>query len=257
MKKILTATAALVLAASPAFGWGKTGHRVTGAIAQQYLSDDARAAVEELLGVEDLAEASTWPDFMRSSSEEFWAAAGPYHYVTIPEGTQYDLSMAPEVGDAYTALQQFSAIVTNEDLPLDERQRALRFIVHIIGDLHQPLHVGDGTDRGGNDVTVVFFDTVTNLHLTWDDEMIDYDRLSYSELANWLSRRITPELADEWMVADPLVWISESAQIRPSLYPDDAELQYQYFFEHRDTMRTRMSQAGIRMAAYLNELFED
>lgn len=163
MKQILTASAALLLAASPALAWGKTGHRVTGAIADRHLSEDARIAIREILGEEDLAEASNWPDFMRSSSEDFWRAAGPFHYVTIPEGTDYDVSMAPEAGDAFTALQMFSAIAADETAPPADRQRALRFVIHLVGDLHQPMHVGDGTDRGGNDVTVIFFENVTTL----------------------------------------------------------------------------------------------
>jgi hypothetical protein len=257
MKKILTATAALLLTTAPAFSWGKTGHRVTGALAERYLSEDARAAVRDILGVEDLAEASNWPDFMRSSPDDVWRASNPYHYVTIPEGTEYDLSMAPEAGDAYTALQMFSELVADETAPLEERQRALRFIVHLVGDLHQPMHVGDGTDRGGNDVTVVFFEHVTTLHLAWDEDMVDYEMLSYSEMTEWLDRRLTPEQIAEWSVTDPRVWISESAEIRPTLYPDDAELQWNYVFEHRGTMRMRLSQGGIRLAAYLNEIFED
>lgn len=255
MKKLLSATAALLLAASPALAWGKTGHRVTGAIADRHLSERARTAIQEILGVEDLAEASNWPDFMRSSPDDFWRMAGPYHYVTIPEGTDYDVSMAPEAGDAFTALQMFSAIAADETAPLADRQRALRFVIHLVGDLHQPMHVGDGTDRGGNDVTVIFFENVTTLHLVWDEDMVDYEQLSYSEMTEWLDRRITPELAEEWSVADPHIWISESAEIRPTLYPDDAELQWNYVFEHRATMRMRLSQGGIRLAAYLNELF--
>jgi len=257
MKKILTATAALLLTAAPAFSWGKTGHRVTGSIAERYLSEQALTAVRDILGVEDLAEASNWPDFMRSSQDDVWRASGPYHYATIPEGTEYDLSMAPEAGDAYTALQMFSEMVTDENAPLEERQRALRFIVHLIGDLHQPMHVGDGSDRGGNDVTVIFFEHVTTLHLVWDEDMVDYEMLSYTEMTEWLDRRITPEQVDEWSVTDPRIWMSESAEIRPSLYPDDAELQWNYVYEHRGTMRTRLSQGGIRLAAYLNELFEE
>ncbi len=119
MKKILIAsTAALLLTAAPALGWGqRAGHRVTGAIAERHLSEEARTAIRDILGVEDLAEASNWPDFMRSSSEEFWREAGPYHYVTIPEGTEYDFSMAPEVGDAFTVPRMSSDILTDETAP--------------------------------------------------------------------------------------------------------------------------------------------
>jgi hypothetical protein len=257
MKKLLAASAAFLALAAPAYSWGKTGHRVTGAIAQQYLTEEAQEAIEALLGVEDLAEVSTWPDFMRSSSEDFWRAAGPFHYVTVPAGTVYDPANAPEEGDAYNALMEFADVVVDDSRPLYERQRALRFIVHIIGDLHQPFHVGNGTDRGGNDVTVVFFDDVTTLHLAWDENMVDYEQLSYTEMTDWLTRRITPAQAQEWMEPDPLVWIAESAEIRPSLYPEDAELQWGYVFEHRATMRQRLSQGGVRMAAFLNALFDE
>lgn len=258
MKKLVALICAFLMTATPAMGWGKTGHRVTGAIADLYLSDDARAAVQDILGVESLAEASTWPDFMRSSDEDFWRAAGAYHHLDVPDiEAGYDPANAPPQGDAYTALQQFSQVVIDTDAPLEERQRALRLIVHIIGDLHQPLHVGNGLDRGGNDVTVVWFDTVTTLHLAWDEDLVDHEQLSYTEMTDWLSARITDEQASAWMDPDPLVWIAESAALRDGVYPNDAELRWDYVYEHRATMRTRLSQGGVRIAAYLNDLFDE
>lgn len=125
---------------SQAVAWGKTGHRVTGDIAQAYLSEDAQEEVNRILGVEDLAEASAWPDFMRSSRDEFWTKeAGPYHYVTIPKGETYESVGAPEKGDAITALEKFKAVLQDETASLEDKQLALRFTIHIIGDLHQPL----------------------------------------------------------------------------------------------------------------------
>ena len=83
---------------------------------------------------------------------------GPYHYVTVPDGeTYHDKHHAPAHGDAYTALLRFSQLATDKTQSIEIRRRALHFIVHIIGDLHQPLHVGNGTDRGGNDVKLEFF----------------------------------------------------------------------------------------------------
>jgi hypothetical protein len=147
MKKLLIASALLAVSSmQQAHAWGQTGHRVTGAIAEQYLTDDAKAAIKQLLPNESLAEASTYADEMRSNPGEFWQKeARPYHYVTVPKGKHYHDVGAPEEGDAFTALQKFSKIVKDETAPLEERQRALRFIVHIIGDLHQPLHAGNGT----------------------------------------------------------------------------------------------------------------
>jgi len=246
----------LLASLGDAHAWSKTGHRVTGAIAAQHLSDDTRQAIKMILGVETLAEASTWADFMRSSPDSFWRnEAGPYHYVTIPVGESYADIEPPQEGDAITALQQFAKTLKDPQSSILQKQLALRFSVHIIGDLHQPLHAGNGTDRGGNDFLVTFFDEVTNLHAVWDGKLIDDEQLSYRELTDWLSARLTPEIITDWSQPDPVVWVTESAAIRDTIYPQQRDLNWNYIYKHRHTMRTRLSQAGIRMAAYFNKLF--
>lgn len=256
-QRLLLGVAAASCLSTPAFAWGQTGHRVTGAIAERHLSAEARAAVAAILGPETLAEASTWADFMRASDEPFWRQAGPYHYVTVPAGAHYHEVGAPEEGDAAAALDDFTATLRDPQASLEERQLALRFIVHIIGDLHQPLHAGNGTDRGGNDVQVSWFGEDTNLHSVWDSRMIEGWQLSFSEIAGWLSAKITEEEAEAWMVADPEVWISESTAIRDRIYPEETRLGYDYAFAHKATVDERLSMGGVRIAAYLNALFAD
>ena len=219
-----------------------------------------RAAIEEILGVEDLAEASTWADFMRASSEPFWQdIAGPYHYLTIPEGNRYADVGAPPEGDAISALALFRAQLLDDEATLAEKQLALRFIVHLIGDIHQPLHAGNGTDAGGNRYDVTYFGEPTNLHRVWDSQIIDSEQLSYTEMSAWLARRITPADVESWSETDPVVWAEESAAIRDRIYPvgDARDIRWRYVFEHKGTIETRLSQAGVRMAVYLNALFED
>jgi len=254
----LSSLLALIMA-SPAFGWGQTGHRITGAIAQQYLSPLSQAALSELLPNSSLAEASTYADEMRANPQEFWRkTASPWHYVTIPEGKQYVEVGAPEQGDAITALTQFTNTLKSETASLDEKRLALRFIVHIIGDLHQPLHAGNGTDRGGNDVKVRFFWQDSNLHRVWDSQMLDQRQLSYSEWTDSLTAKITPENIRAWATIDPLVWIKESTQIRDKIYPQDANnMSYNYLYDHLPTATQRLQMAGIRMAMYLNAAFEN
>jgi hypothetical protein len=254
--RALIAAILIVLTPTHAFAWGQTGHRVTGEIAEPLLSRRAAREVRAILGNESLAEASTWADEMRSSPEEFWQrTASPWHYVTVPTGQEYAGVGAPPEGDAATALTQFAATLRDRDAPLAERQLALRFAIHIIGDLHQPLHAGNGADRGGNDVQVTFFGDRTNLHAVWDSGMIDRRQLSYTEWTDWLQRRITPSLRREWSNPDPLVWIAESAAIRDAIYPEGDRLSYDYVFSHRETVDRRLSQAGVRIAAYLNWVF--
>jgi hypothetical protein len=259
MKKIVLAASLIGLSLSGyVHAWGQTGHRVTGKIAEMYLNEDARKAIAEILPNESLAEASTYPDEMRSNPEHYWQkVAGPFHYVTVPEGKTYSEVEAPEHGDSYTALKDFTKTLKDPDASLADKQLALRFAVHIIGDLHQPLHAGNGTDRGGNDVKVEFFWDDSNLHRVWDSGLIDRKDLSFTEWSAWLSVKISDEQAQEWMTTDPLIYIAESAQIRDEIYPDGEKLSWDYLYNHIPTVKLRLQQGGVRIAAYLNEVFAE
>ncbi len=258
--------AALSCYALPASAWGPTGHRVTGKIAQDYLSPTAQAEISALLGVESLAEGSTWPDFMRSNESEFWRRkASPWHYVTVPPGQTYAQAGAPEEGDAITALRYFTRQLKDDTVPTAQRQLALRFIVHIIADLHQPLHAGRGDDRGGNQFDVRFKDEMTNLHRLWDEDLIDDEGLSYTEKSRWLARKITPEMRAQWTTTDPQIWVAESIVLRDQLYSELGprrrdvlpNLSYNYVYTHRANVDRRLQQSGVRVAAYLNEVFAE
>ena len=237
--------------------WGQIGHRVTGAIAQQHLTPQAQAAISALLPTEDLAEASTYPDEMRSSPDEFWQKkAGPFHYVTIPEGQTYADVGAPEQGDGVSALKMFTANLKSSQTSKEEKQLALRFIVHIIGDLHQPLHAGNGTDRGGNDFKVNFFWQDSNLHRVWDSELLEQRKLSYTEWTAKLNRKINAQNINDWSTTDPQVWIAESIKIRDEIYPKEEEISWDYLYNHLPQANQRLKMAGIRIAAYLNEIYK-
>ena len=268
----LTAAAALI--PTPALAWGKTGHRVVAAIADTQLSGLARAQIEQILGYgESLDEAANWPDEMRAAPGEFWQkTATPWHYVTL-NGVVYD--HAPLEGDALTALDKFTATLKDPNASRADKQTALRFIVHIVGDLHQPLHVGKCCDKGGNDVKVTWFGKPTNLHAVWDSQLVDDEQLSFSELAAKLERHISPQDVVKWWDPNPRDWISESAEIRDTLYPTKADmpkppkgkkkvkkgalpdLSYTYVYRFTPVMERRLSQGGVRLAAYLNAVFAE
>jgi hypothetical protein len=267
---LLASAAALV--PSPAFAWGKTGHRVVAAIADTQLSGLARAHVEEILGYgESLDEAANWPDEMRSAPGDFWhKTATPWHYVTL-NGVAYD--HAPPEGDALQALDHFSAVLRDPNSSRADKQLALRFVVHLVGDLHQPLHVGRCCDKGGNDVKVTWFGKPANLHAVWDSMLVDDEQLSFTELAAKLERHITNDDVIKWWDSNPRDWISESAAIRDTVYPPPAKptkrrllgkrkpqipaLSYDYVYKFHPVMEQRLSKGGIRLAAYLNALFAE
>jgi hypothetical protein len=240
-----------------ALSWGQTGHRVTGAIAEQYLSLEAQQAISQLLSNEDLAEASTYADEMKSNPSEFWKkTANPWHYVNVFDDKTYSDVAPPPEGNAVTALEMFSKQLKSKQSSLTEKQLALRFIVHIIGDLHQPFHAGNGIDRGGNDVKLKFFWEDSNLHRVWDSGLIDRQKLSYTEWTHKLSSKISSQQAKEWAEVDPKVWIAESAKIRANLYPDSDKLSWDYQYQNLPIVKQRLQMGGVRIAAYLNALFK-
>ena len=262
-------SAAAALASSPALAWGKTGHRVVAAIADKQLSGLARAHVEQILGPgESLDEAANWPDWMRSDPAPFWQKSStPWHYVTL-NGVIYD--HAPSEGDALEALGRFTKTLQDPKASLADRQLALRFIVHLVGDLHQPLHVGKCCDKGGNDVKVKWFGRDLNLHSVWDSAMVDEEQLSFTEFAAKLDRHTSRQDIIDWWDINPRDWVSESAQIRETIYPPPPkaaqkgkkakgpavpELSYPYIYKFTPVMERRLSQGGVRLAAYLNAIF--
>ena len=272
MRFIAIAALAVALVPTPAFAWGKTGHRVVAAIADTQLSGLARAHVEEILGPgESLDEAANWPDEMRSAPGDFWQkTATPWHYVTL-DGIIYD--HAPSEGDALDALTRFSKTLQDPSASRAHKQLALRFVVHLVGDLHQPLHNGKCCDKGGNDVKVTWFGKPTNLHAVWDSQIVDEEQLSFTELAAKLDRHISSDDVIKWWDINPRDWVSESAEIRDTLYPPPAkpkkgqkvkkgqpllpDLSYGYVFKFTPVMERRLSQGGVRLAAYLNALFAE
>ena len=247
---------ACTVISSQVFAWGQIGHRVTGAIAEHHLSEQAQQQVKAILGVETLAQASTWPDEMRSNPSKYWKkTASPWHYVTVPKDATYQQVGAPKEGDAVTALANFRKTLLDSKASLEQKQHALRFIVHIIGDLHQPLHAGNGTDRGGNDRKVEFFWKDSNLHRVWDTGLIDRQKLSYTEWSQWLQASITPEDKQAWSSIDPNVWIKESTEIRDRIYPEGDRISWDYAYQNVPVVKARLKQAGVRIAEYLNDVF--
>ncbi|TCP35672.1 S1/P1 nuclease [Sphingomonas sp. BK235] len=245
---------------TPALAWGKTGHRVVAQIADARLTARAHRAVTAILGVETLAEASNWPDTMRSDPAPYWQREStPWHYVTVPSGKTYAQAGAPPEGDAITALARFAATLRDKRASIAERQAALRFVVHLVGDLHQPLHAGNGSDRGGNDRQVTFFGRATNLHTVWDSALVDEQQLSFTEMATWLGARITRAQARDWAAAAPETWVAESSALRDQIYPaaDERALSYRYVYENTPRVERQLEKGGVRLAAYLNRLFAE
>jgi len=282
-----------VMLAPSAHAWGPTGHRVVAEIAQRHLTPVAQAQVSRLLGGRSLADVANWPDELRDDAR--FAKYNPLHFATVPNGvaSYRDAKKAPcgdlvvaidaligflrtgsrEALNAVKALSDKSdgtaegACNPRETEPISPTT-ALRFLVHLMGDLHQPLHIG-GTDKGGNTVSVNWMDRwKTSLHSTWDDEMVDFERLDYTEYARFLDRASEADAA-RWLTGDTVSYADEAIAMRSKLYvfPDDSgthpasktlvhKISYKYIGAHRDRMREQLLKGGLRLAGVLNAIFQ-
>jgi hypothetical protein len=164
----------IIQLATPAWAWGRLGHRAIAKLAERHLSPAAKAAIAELLEPgESLADCSTWADEHRRELPK----TAPWHYVDVPlDEPRYDDRFAgdePGKGFIVPKIREFKAILKDRSRPVAERRFALRFLVHLVEDLHMPLHVGESHDKGGNDLQVQWFDPGSKLHRVWDSGIID------------------------------------------------------------------------------------
>ena len=234
------------------FGWGQNGHRVVGQVAENHLSKKALKKIDEVLGGYSLAMVSNFMDEIKS--EPKYDSLKPWHYCTIPDGEEY--SEAPEEGDIILAIENYTQLLKSGDLKREEEAFILKCLIHLVGDIHQPLHVGNGTDRGGNDVKVTYFWESSNLHRVWDTGIIDGQNLSYTEYVEWIDK------ADEsqttaWQSDDVMVWAKESTSFRKQIYdlPEDKKINYRYNYDNIKTLNLRLLQAGIRLAGILESIY--
>jgi hypothetical protein len=252
MKKILLFSLVTFISFQ-SFGWGPTGHRATGWIAEKYMNKKARAAVRKLMKDQSLAIASTWMDDVRSDSSFDYME--DWHWVTIPFGQTYQTSVKNPKGDIISTLERVIAELKAKKLTPEQELQNIRILVHLVGDIHQPLHVGGKSDRGGNDVRVTWFRSDSNLHRVWDSDMIDDSRLSYTELAESLDKPTDAELK-LWQSTPVLSWARESQAYEKNAYQiGNGKLGYEYSYRNWYIVRYRLLQAGVRLAGILNDIY--
>jgi hypothetical protein len=243
-----------LLLVTPACSWFDKGHRVVGLIAQAHLNAGARSAVEKILvGEATLADASVWPDQEGRGIRDF----NPLHYVSIPESAAgYDQSRdCPERNCMVEALTWFAAVVADNHAPVATRRLALRYVAHLVGDMHQPLHAGRDADRGGVEIRVSYRGQSTNLHYFWDRDLVDLEPGDEQDIARRLTTNLTETERRQWQDGDPKQWTNESfALVRTHAYNigTSTELTDDYVEKARPIVRTRLVQAGLRLAWLLN-----
>jgi hypothetical protein len=252
MKK-LVACFVFTIITVPSFAWGVTGHRATGWIAEHYLNAKAKKRVKKILQQESLAMVSTWMDEIKSDSTYNYTS--DWHWVTIPDGQTYDQSIKNPNGDVIMTIERIVKELKTHTLTSKQESEHIKMLVHLVGDIHQPLHVGCCDDQGGNKVKVKWFRNESNLHRVWDSDMIDDTRLSYTELAQSLNEPDAIEIA-KYQKASVRDWANESMSVRKAVYAiGDGNLSFKYPYKNFSLVRERILKAGIRLAGILNEIY--
>ena len=261
MRKLFFSLALLAALPLRLWAWGVEGHRAVGQIAEHHLTEKARRQVAALLGTQTLTLVSTQPDEMLALPE--YKDTAPWHYINSPLGLPHDEYVKTiknqDKPNAYKALTAKIKEMRDPSKTREQRAEALVFVVHIVGDVHQPLHSGRAEDRGGNDIKLTYRGKDTNLHSLWDSGLLDYQGLDYTEMGQQYDN-VPAALQKQWQATlDPAEWLFESYTLSSQLYKEAEQkpnLDFRYYPAHAPIMKQRIQQAGLRLAAVLNEAFK-
>ena len=250
---------ALSLPAST-FAWGVLGHRITAQIADSYLTSKARRQIMAILGTESMAMTSNWADFIRS--DQSYSFLSPWHYINLKDSlseAQIDNYLAKDTAtDVYTKLNFVIEQLKNKQLEQDKKVLYLRVLIHLVGDVHQPMHTARPEDLGGNRINVQWFNQPTNLHAVWDEKLIEFQQLSYTEYVAAINVTTKQQRLD-WQKQPMNQWVNESYVLSRQIYSEikqpDQKLSYRYNFDHVQQLNDRLLKGGVRLAGILNGIF--
>lgn len=283
LKRGLALVAAMSVMSFPAaaFAWGYEGHEVVAAIARGYLTPQVRSRVDEMLASDhdtltahDMMDEATWADSYRSSHKE----TGSWHFVDIEldhpdlEAACFDFpasgpvaSQGPGHDCIVNKLAEFGRELADPATSPAERLLALKFVLHFVGDMHQPLHDADNHDKGGNCVLLSLGGPrLVNLHSYWDTATVASLGTDPKAVATMLAGRITPAQKSAWEKGDARSWAMESFEIArtkvytvgsaPGCARDQSPVNLPPGYEDmaREVVSIQLEKAGVRLAAVLN-----
>jgi hypothetical protein len=236
--------------------WGYKGHRAVATIAQKHLTSNTAYCVSAYLKGESMADVATWADENRDN------ATAPWHYLNLPLNLtheQFVKLVGQSDNNVYTAILKTEAGLKDKGLTPAQKNEALKYLIHLIGDAHQPMHISRKEDKGGNTIQVRFDYKGTNLHSLWDSKLIDHEGLNEADIAKQYDVA-TPAQIKQWQSDSPMEWIWESYQISSELYAQvkpGKDIDEAYCQKYIPVIHKRIGQAGIRLAGELNKLFNN
>ncbi|QNM86932.1 S1/P1 nuclease [Polaribacter pectinis] len=248
----------IFLASTPideAVVWGQNGHRATGKIAENHLTKRAKKKIDKLLKGQSLAFVSTYGDEIKSDKK--YNKYYSWHYVNMGLDESYAKAEKNPKGDLVTGINKCVEVLKDKNSTEEDKVFHLKMLVHLIGDLHQPMHIGQREDKGGNTIQVQWFGNGTNLHSVWDTKMIEEWNMSYLELAD-NAEDLSKKQIEVIQKGTIVEWVDEVHNLTKEVYKSvkvGENLRYQYSYDHFGTVRTQLQKGGIRLAKVLNEIF--
>lgn len=237
--------------------WGQKGHDVTAYIAEQHLTAATYAAIDSILDGKSIVYWANWLDNASHTSE--FAHTKTWHYKNVDDGVRYEEAPANPAGDAVTAIKSRIEILSAQNSPSDDQALALKMLVHIMGDLHMPLHMGHATDLGGNRTKVKFFGRDTNLHSVWDTDLPEAaHKWSYSEWQQQIDR-LSDEQESEVLSGSIDDWAKETVGISDEVYKyfqPGKDISYDDIAHWTPTIEQQFVRGGLRLAHLLNTIFD-
>ena len=235
--------------------WGPEGHRIVAIIAQDRLSPNTREIIRKEFNIKNLADVANWADVIKKRDPK----PDLKHYANIAEDawTYNQMRDCPEKKCVTEKIREFEIILADKNRPHPARKEAFKFLVHLVADIHQPMHLGNREDRGGNEIDVMFRGEHTNLHALWDSGLIFLEGNSLVQYAEILDARTTETEIRDWIKSYVVDWSNESrALVLKYGYPlartEEAELTREYIERGRSVIEEQLRKAGIRLAHILN-----
>lgn len=256
MKRLFIFACSLMVALQ-SFGWGQKGHDIVAYIAECNLRPEVKERVVAALGNHSLVYYSNWLD--NASYHPDYDYAKPWHYANIDEGYTYESMNKNPKGDAVTAINLLVSELKSGSLTAEQENIRLRMLIHLVGDIHCPMHAGHLSDRGGNEVEVYFFNDKKRLHSLWDTTLVNASHSwSYTEWQQQIDGYTSAELKAELAQGEPVDWLNESHKIASDIYqasPAKSKLKYNYIAYAAPIIESRTLAGGLRLARLLNEIY--
>jgi len=259
-KKSLILLAGLFLCVNciSVFGWGGKGHNIIAGIAEAHLNRKTAREVRKLLDGHSMVYFSMWMDEIRGDTT--YAYTNTWHYANVDEGHTYETMNKEPLGDVITATELSISQLKNKNLPDSVRSMYLKFLIHLVGDIHCPMHAGRLSDRGGNSFTVSWRGSNTNLHSYWDTSVIEDARnWSSIEWSSYIDKTMSRKQRQAIEAGKPLDWFEETVAHAAYIYKNtkvDQSLTITYARQYTPLLEEQFLKAGYRLAALLNDIFK-